>query len=165
MRFALTFLLLSLSFPAVAAEKKDYRYITISGTRLLAKPSAFSATITKLASGTKVWVVKTQGAYLYISTASAEKPGWIASRSVQSTKPRITAGAKGSSDASAEEVAAATKGFNSQVEAKYSKDNPKLNYGQLDALEARTAFPDPMEGLKDFRQKGKLGEFSEGSHE
>jgi hypothetical protein len=62
-------------------------------------------------------------------------------------------------------VAAATKGFNSQVEANYSKDNPALDFKQLDRLEARTLFTDPVAGLEGFRKTGKLGEFSGGSND
>jgi len=69
------------------------------------------------------------------------------------------------SDASAEEVAAATKGFNKQVEAEYKKKNAKLDYDQVNSLLERTAFENPKENLEGFREKGKLGEFSESANE
>jgi hypothetical protein len=161
--YLIVILFLALAFPSLALAKQDIRYITFSGTRLLEKPSAFSKTLAKLNAGASVMVVKAQGAYLYVTTG--EKPGWIAVRAVQAAKPKIGSSAKASTDASAEEVAAATKGFNSDVEAKYSKDNPALDFKQLDRLIDRTFMADPLEQLKDFRQKGKLGEFSGGANE
>lgn len=141
-----------------ANTKPDVRYISVSGTRLLSRHSAFSKTIDRLDAGTQVTVIKKYGSYLKVKTSDSQ--GWIAARSVQTKKPKIGYSDKKTSDTSSEEVAAATKGFNSDVEGQYKKDNPKLDYDGLDKIEARTTVADPVKDLADFREKGKLGEFS-----
>lgn len=160
-RTLLAILLLLTPIPIFAdnqSNKPDIRYVSVSGTRLLSRHSAFSRTIDKLEAGTQVTVIKKYGSYLKVKTTDTQ--GWIAAHSVQTKKPRIGYSDKKTSDTSSEEVAAATKGFNSDVEGQYKKDNPKLDYDQLDKLEARTAVADPLKDLVDFREKGKLGEFS-----
>ncbi len=145
--------------PRLDAEKsKDVRFVSVAATRLLAKPMAFSATVARLDAGEAVTVVAESAGYLQVEADG--KSGWIPALSVQKEKPAIGYSARKNTDTSAEEVAAATKGFNSDVEEEYSKQNPKLDYHQLDRLEGRTAIKDPVTTLERFRKEGKLGEFA-----
>ncbi len=142
------------------------RYITLDGTRLLSKPSAFSSNLGSLFKGQTVWCEPAPNGYFKVRVEKAPGQslkntlGFLHSRALQQSKPKIGAMARKSQDASAEEVAAATKGFNKQVEAQYKKDNAKLDYDLVTRLEARTKVEDPEGSLKGFRQKGQLGEFN-----
>lgn len=66
-------------------------------------------------------------------------------------KPRLQD--TGSSGASADEVTLASKGFNPQVESKYKKDNPKLRFDEVDAIESYSVAP---EDFKQFAKNGGL---------
>jgi hypothetical protein len=90
--------------------------------------------------------------------------GYLSAKALQANRPKIGVAAK-SSDASAEEVAAATKGFNRQVEAEHKKGNAKLDFELVSRLEERTKLEDPKGSLEEFRKDGKLGEFSEAARE
>ncbi len=164
-RISLLGLLLAVA-TAVSAEAIK-QYITLDGTRLLAKPTAFGKTYGKLKKGTSVWTELGSGGYLKVrvepgsGNALAQVTGYIHKNAVQKNRPRILAKGESSKDASAEEVAAATKGFNKQVEAEYAKGNATLDYPKLDTLIERSRVADPASSNESFRQSGKLGEFSE----
>lgn len=142
------------------------RYVTLDGTRLLAKPAAFSKSYGSLKLGQLVWAEPATRGYYKVTVPNAaqsglkKSAGYLSGRALQENRPKIGAVARKSLDASAEEVAAATKGFNKQVEAQYKKDNSNLDYDQVTRLEQRTRINDVQTQLKDFREKGKLGEFA-----
>jgi hypothetical protein len=144
-------------------------YVTLDGARLLAKPAAFSKSYGSLKLGQLVWAEHAGHGYYKVSVSSFETlglkkgKGYLSGRALQEERPRIGSVARKSSDASAEEVAAATKGFNKQVEAQYKKDNASLDYDLVSKLEERTRISDAQASLKDFREKGKLGEFAAGN--
>lgn len=151
--------------PAAEAVK---RYITLDGTRLLSKPAAFSKSLGSLKKGDTVMAEKAKNGYFKVKVSSGELSqisGYLSSRALQASKPKIGVLASKGRDASAEEVAAATKGFNKQVEAEYKKKNAKLDYDLVTTLEERTAVENPKESLEGFRENGKLGEFSESANE
>jgi uncharacterized protein YgiM (DUF1202 family) len=157
--------LLCLALPSLLSAEAVKRYVTLDGTRLLSKPAAFSKSLGSLKKGDAVMAEKAANGYYKVKVQSgshAQDTGYLSGRALQENKPRIGVVAK-SQDASAEEVAAATKGFNKQVEAEYKKKNAKLDYDQVTKLEQRTAVENPKESLADFRESGKLGEFSEGA--
>lgn len=145
--------------PLQAADKV-IRYISLSQTRLLSQASAFSKTLARLEARTAVEVLSQKGAYYQVKAGPAK--GWIPVHALQASLPRIGYNTRRSSDTSAEEVAAATKGFNSDIEAQYGQNNPALDYKMLDRLEARTAVADPLNNLAGFRRQGRIGEFAPG---
>jgi hypothetical protein len=145
------------------------RYVTLDGTRLLSKPAAFSKSYGSLRMGQAVMAEKGPNGYYKVSILNAENlhlkksTGYLSARALQEDRPKIGSGARASSDASAEEVAAATKGFNKQIEADYGKQNSKLDYDLVSKLESRTQMSDPQNSLASFREKGKLGEYAPGN--
>lgn len=158
-------LMLAAALPLAAAEELTSQYVSADGTRLLAKPQAFAKAVKTLKKGTMVKAGKPKAGYLKVTVPMGEESlsGYLPLRAVQKSKPSLTAKAKKSSDASAEEVAAATKGFNKQVEADMRKEGGNGGYETLDSALARTKVEDPMGGLEKFREEGKLGEFKEGA--
>jgi uncharacterized protein YgiM (DUF1202 family) len=160
------FAILCLLLPGLLKAEAVKRYITLDGTRLLSKPMAFSKSLGTLKKGTMVMAEPARNGYYKVQVGGGDDAlvGYLSGRAMQENRPKIGATSSKSSDASAEEVAAATKGFNKQVEAEYKKGNAKLDYEGLDKLMDRTAVQDPKESLEGFREKGKLGEFSEAAN-
>jgi len=154
----LTFVLATIAVSARAAKQPELQYVSVANTRLLSKPAAFSSTLATLDAGEAVEVISQSGSYVQVKARG--QTGWIGARSLLTERPKIGYSGKKSTDASAEEVAAATKGFNTEVEAEYKRNNPKLDYEQLDRLEARTTVRDPGKDLEKFRKEGQIGEFS-----
>lgn len=146
------------------------QYVTLDGARLLSKPQAFSSSYGTLKRGQTVWAEKAKGGYLKVQVIALagqklrKAEGYLHKQAIQKDRPKLTSKYTQSKDASAEEVAAATKGFNKQVEAQYAKDK-KLDYAQLDKLITRTRVEDVEGTLSDFREKGRLGEYSEAANE
>ena len=156
--------LLCLALAAAAPLRADAtkQYVTLDGTRLLSKPAAFSRSVKTLKMGTAVMADAPKNGYVKV-TVGDDLSGYLSVRSLQKAKPKLTANAKASGDASAEEVAAATKGFNKQIEANLrSQGDNEKNYAKLDKLVARSTVEDPDGGLESFREQGKLGEFQKG---
>ena len=159
-------ILLALLVTAGLHAEATKQYVTLDGARLLSKPQAFSTSYGTLKRGQTVYAEKAKGGYLKVLVIALEgqklrkTEGYLQKQAIQKNRPRLTSKYTQSKDASAEEVAAATKGFNKQVEAQYKKDNAALDYDQVTKLEERTLIPDPQTSLKEFRKKGKLGEYS-----
>jgi hypothetical protein len=153
---------LCLSAALAAAPATTNQYITLDGTKLLSKPQAFAKAVKTLKKGMLVKVEKPKNGYVKATLPMGEDTvsGYLPVRAIQSKKPSMTASAKKSGDASAEEVAAATKGFNKQVEAEL-RSSQGGGYEKLDQAVARTAMEDPGTQLEGFREKGQLGEFKE----
>jgi hypothetical protein len=148
---------------ALGAAETTSQYITLDGTKLLAKPAAFAKVVKALKKGTLVKVEKAKNGYAKATVPMGEDTvsGYLPVRAYQEKKPSMTASAKKSGDASAEEVAAATKGFNKQVEAEMRAGSGASGYDRLDTAMERTKMEDPNGQLEGFREKGKLGEFKE----
>ena len=88
--------------------------------------------------------------------------GWIHLTAV--TSKNITVGKRGASlwgkgsdpaEVSEEEIAIAGKGFNEKVEDEYRKNNPGINFGQVDEMEKMSV---PARELILFMQAGNLEE-------
>lgn len=156
---------LALSGSLDAASKMEKKYVARSGIRLLSSPSSFSKTVAKLDAGQLVLAnsqsTKGYHAVMVKGGKSDGKKGYLSRMALQPSRPRIVYSTKRSQDASAEEVAAATKGFNKQVEAKYRKGNAKLDYDQLDRLIERSDENTDSKSHQTFRKEGKLGEYAE----
>ena len=167
MRSLIVALLLCLPLAAPLRADDDTptsRYVTLDSTRLLAKPSAFGKTLAKLKRGQMVTVYATKNGYskVNVSLDSGDKMGFLSVHSIQDHKPKMTAAVHASGDASAAEVAAATKGFNKQIETDLRAKDTKGGYKRLDEALGRTGFDDPQGILANFREQGKLGEYKEG---
>jgi hypothetical protein len=156
---AIATLLLAASLHAEATKQ----YVSLDGTRLLSKPAAFAKANATLKKGTVVWADAAKNGYMKVKVDATEATGYLNVRALQASKPKLTASAKRSGDASAEEVAAATKGFNKQVEADLRNDGKNEGgYDKLDKLITRSKVEDPQGGLEGFREKGQLGEYKKG---
>ncbi len=161
-------LALSLLATASLHAQATKQFVSLDGTRLLSKPAAFAKANGNLKKGTVVMADEAKNGYVKVRVTDEDSKldgssGYLSVRALQKGKPKMTASAKKSGDASAEEVAAATKGFNKQIESDLRKNGDnEAGYKKLDALLARSKVEDPQGGGEGFREKGKLGEFKEG---
>lgn len=155
---------LCLVSPAHADDTAQRRYVCVDGTRLLSRPAAFSKSLARLRKGQALAAVAPSHGYVRVSVdlASGTLTGYVPARSLQDDRPKLGSGATASSDASAQEVAAATKGFNRQIEANLRASDTKGGYVKLDQALGRTGFSDPVGGLADWRSQGRIGEFQGG---
>ncbi|HTB34663.1 MAG TPA: hypothetical protein VK842_07350 [bacterium] len=150
---------------AHADDTAQRRYVCVDGTRLLSRPAAFSKSLARLRKGQSLAASAPSRGYVHVSVdlASGTVTGYIPARALQDSRPKLDAGATASSDASAQEVAAATKGFNRQIEANLRASDTKGGYLKLDQALGRTGFSDPVAGLADWRSQGRIGEFQGGA--
>ena len=169
MRSLLLFLGLGLGLACAtalpAADQAQRRYICVDGTRVLSRPAAFAKTVVKLRKGMSVAAAAPVHGYVRVSVdlGKGTLTGYVPARALQESRPKLGSGAQASSDASAQEVAAATKGFNRQIEANLRASDTQGGYAKLDQALGRSGFGDPVDGLEAWRSQGKLGEFQGGA--
>jgi SH3-like domain-containing protein len=109
-----------------------------------------------LRSGESVEKLTTQGGWIQVKTAGGQV-GWIHSSAVETKKFNLFAADKGlKTQASASEVALASKGFNKQVEESYRAKHGELNFAWVDRMLKLKVSPAEIEK---FLKTGKLGEF------
>jgi hypothetical protein len=155
---------LGLAATARADDAAQRRYVCVEGTRLLSRPAAFARKLAKLHKGQALVAAAPSHGYVRVSVdlESGTVTGYVAARALQDSRPRLGSGGQASNDASAQEVAAATKGFNRQIEANLRAADTKGGYAKLDQALARSGFSDPVDGLASFRSQGKVGEYQGG---
>lgn len=98
-------------------------------------PSPFGRVLTTLRYGEQVEALARQGAWTRVRSV-AGKSGWMHGSALTERKLVLQAG-KGQTRAAAseQELTLAGKGFNTQVEAEYRKQNTGLNYSAVDRME------------------------------
>jgi SH3-like domain-containing protein len=107
-----------------------------------------------LAAGDKVKVIATEGAWSQIANEQGEALGWMHSSALQRRALSLNPdGETATVEATSDELALAGRGFNSEVESEFKKNNADLPFDQIDALESRGVSRD--EAVK-FLQAGGL---------
>lgn len=120
--------------------------------KLREKPSFLGKILKKLPYGSKLEVIKEQGAWYNVKFEGVT--GWAHKSSLTEKEIILQAGSeKVSSDVDDDELVLAGKGFNSQVEKSYKQSNPKLNYALVDRMEKFEVAPTAVE---EFVKKGGL---------
>jgi uncharacterized protein YgiM (DUF1202 family) len=108
--------------------------IIVKGVKIFATVSSFGKVVGTLKYTTIVTILEEKSGWFKI-TFAGNKQGWIHSSAVSKGNTSISAGSSDkNTGASSDEVALAGKGFNKEGEAKYTKDNAKIdNCGQRSA--------------------------------
>lgn len=153
----LTIFLIAIVQVLFAAAPGENVYVAIKQSELKEGKGAFDKVITRLPYGTELYIKEATGKWFKVETTEGKKlTGWVPVSSVTSRK--IVASKSGKKvSASADEIALAGKGFNSQVEEEY-KTNKKLDYSKVDEME-KFVLPDAE--IKKFVVEGKLKGVSE----
>jgi SH3-like domain-containing protein len=125
-------------------------YVSTKTAQVKASTGFFARTRGTLVYGEPVTVLREQGVWVEIRSASRSPvSGWMKSAGL--TARRITAGGSAVS-ASANELALAGKGFNEEVEKSY-QDGNNLDYSAINSMEARTVSEDELYA---FLEEGHL---------
>ena len=116
--------------------------------------SPFGAIAGSLAYGDRVLVLEQSGPWCKVKKAvDGDAAGWLHITALTEKTIQLTAGADTATKATSDEVAIAGKGFNSQVESQYKKDNAKLDFAAIDKMEKIKI---PMKEIETFVSEAGL---------
>ena len=134
----------------------DTLVVKVKSTSLRNQPVFYASSVTILSAGESVEKLAEKEGWYRVRTSKGLE-GWLHSSAVQAKKfSLMTLGKAVKTEATADEVALASKGFNQQVEAKYKASNPEVSYAWVDRMLRIQVTPAQ---LKKFFEEGKLGEF------
>ncbi len=130
--------------------------VKVQTTSVRKEPKFYSPALATLKAGESVTQISAQAGWLRVRTSRGIE-GWIHSSAVR-TKSFSLAALDQSfrTQATAEEVALAGKGFNKQVEEEYKSRNEGLDFAEVERMLRIIVKP---EELRKFLEAGKLGEF------
>lgn len=148
--------LIMVIFAAALVLLAETLIVKVKSTYLRKEPMFFAQTVTSLKAGEKLEKISSQGGWIKVKT-SRGLVGWIHSGSVQPKKFSLLAMDKSlKTEATADEVALAAKGFNKQVEESYRAKNKNISYAWVEKmLQIKVSYSQ----IRDFIKTGKLGEF------
>jgi uncharacterized protein YgiM (DUF1202 family) len=130
--------------------------VKIQTTNLRKEPKFYGQTSIVLKAGETLEKLSVQGGWIQVRTSGGQV-GWIHSSAVETPKFNLLASNKGlKTQASAGEVALASKGFNKQVEDSYRAKHGEISYVWVDRM---IKLKVPSSQMEAFLKKGKLGEF------
>ncbi|TAN37358.1 MAG: SH3 domain-containing protein [Verrucomicrobia bacterium] len=118
--------------------------VQVQDGQVRATPSFLGAVVAKLPYGSAVEAQSEQNGWMQVQTASGQQ-GWMSVASLTKKKIVMTAGAGGASGASSDELALAGKGFNSDVEKEFKKQNPNMNFAAVDRMAKIKITPQEMQ--------------------
>ncbi len=139
---------------AVSWIMADNMYITVEKAKLLDKPNLFGKQLGQLKYGDKVNVQNHEGAFFQCQYQG--KTAYIHQSALTKKEIKLTADTK--ERHAGDDVAAATKGFDEQVEKSYQQSGD-LRFDRVDLIEKEALKTDFSSQGTNFRKIGKLGEF------
>ncbi len=108
--------------------------VTVRTGQLRATPSQLGKLVGAAPYGERVKVLVVQGDWMQVQAAAGT--GWLHKSALSEKKIEMKAGASNvDATASGKEVALATKGFNSDVEAEFKTKNTHIDFGPIDRME------------------------------
>ncbi len=130
--------------------------VQVKSTFLRKEPVFYGAVVAELTTGEEVEEISSQNGWIKVRTSSGHE-GWLHSSAVRKQKFSLLAmNQPVKTQADADEVALAGKGFNKQVEDKYRSENPEIDFTWVENMLSIRVSP---ARLKAFLEQGKLGEF------
>lgn len=145
------FLLIILGFSAT-----EFLVVKVQTTALRAEPRFFAQVKSMLKFGDQLEKLDFKEGWFQVRTLNAVS-GWVHSSAVQPRPSRLAALAQGpQTQATASEVALASKGFNRQVEASYRQRHPEIDYTWVDRM---LGFKTGQQAIEKFLREGHLGEW------
>lgn len=133
--------------------------VKVQSTSLRNSPKFYAPSVQPLNAGDKVEKIAVQNGWIQVKTAGGVV-GWVHVSALEVPKFDLMATNKGlKTQASADEVALAGKGFNKQVEESYKAKHKDVSFAWVDKmLQIKIAAAQ----VEEFLKKGKLGEFGGG---
>jgi len=148
------FLLICLNgFPAFAAEQKMMS-IQVKKGEIRSTPSFLGVIVARLSYGDRIYVREERGHWVRVGLPGINSEGWIHTSVLTPKKIVLNPGATDvQTSASSDELALAGKGFSKQVENKFRKKSPNINYAWIDRMEK---FVVSQKQSKQFLKEGDL---------
>jgi len=133
--------------------------VKVKSTTLHKSPKFYAASVTALSAGDRLEKVSSQDDWVQVRTASGAV-GWIHNSALEPRKFSLGSTNKGlKTQATADEVALASKGFNKQIEDSYRARNKKISFVWVDKMLLINVTPGQEEM---FLKDGKLADFGGG---
>ncbi len=132
----------------------DQVTVKVLSQHLFPSPAFYSQPVAELALG-QVLTVLESGTQWFRVSASSSLTGWVHSSAITPASAGSGSVGSGSGAVSQDEVTLAGRGFNSEIEAAYSSDNPGLDFDKVDAIEG---FEVSTQLLEAFLAAGSLVE-------
>jgi SH3-like domain-containing protein len=137
---------------AARAEAKRMS-VQVKQGAIRATPSFVGQVVQTLSYGDRVTVVEEKAGWARVTAGTVS--GWMHQSALSAKRIVLAAGADDvRTGAASDELALAGKGFNSSVEAQFKQQNPRVDYGPVDRMEARTVSPAQ---IADFLKQGHVG--------
>ena len=147
---------IALLFVFVAVLLAETLVVQVKSTFIRKEPVFYSAVVAEVANGEEVEEISSRNGWIKVRTSGGQE-GWLHSSAVRKQKFSLLAlNQPVKTQADADEVALAGKGFNKQVEETYRSEHPDIDYVWVEKmLNIRVSSAQ----LKAFLEQGKLGEF------
>ena len=130
--------------------------VKVQTTSVRKEPKFYSPVLATLKAGETVTQISSQAGWFRVRTSQGVE-GWIHSCAVQTKSFTLAAMDKSfKTQATAEEVALAGKGFNKQVEDEYKARHKGVSFAEVDRMLKMMVKP---EDLRKFLEEGRLGDF------
>jgi len=108
--------------------------VQVQDGQVRATPSFLGAVVARLPYGATVEAQPEQNGWVQVQTTSGEQ-GWMHASSLTTKTIAMSAGGGNvQTGASSDELALAGKGFNSDVEKEFKKQNPQSNFAAVDRM-------------------------------
>lgn len=126
--------------------------VQVKEAQLRSTPSFLGSIVGQVSYGDRVQTMQKQGDWVDVKSPKNLR-GWIHQSALTSKQVVLNPGAQTQSAASGQEVALAGKGFNSDVEAQYRKNNSRIDYTWVNRMETFVVSRDQMIS---FLDEGKV---------
>jgi uncharacterized protein YgiM (DUF1202 family) len=128
--------------------------VKVQTTYLRQEPKFYASTVAVLNAGEVVETISAENGWYQVKTAKGAV-GWLHSSAVQTGKFSLAAMDKSlKTQATADEIALAGKGFNKQVEESYKTQHSEANFSEVDRM---LKIKVSQSQLLEFLKEGKLG--------
>ena len=132
--------------------------VQVKNGQIRGTPSFLGSVVAPLSYGDRVEVLETKNDWMKVTSPSG-KSGWVHSSALTKKKIVMSAGSQDvQTGASGDELALASKGFNSDVEADFKSKNKNVDFTWVDRMEKFKVSPQEMQAfLKEGQVKASEG--------
>lgn len=146
--------LLVLVLAAPPALARSAMSVQVRQGQVRSTPSFLGKIVATLSYGDRVETVEESGGWVKVVIPGKKGTGWMHGSALSAKRIVLSAGRRGEqAAASSGELALAGKGFNSDIEAEFRKQNRKLDFATIDRMQAIRV---PQEKIGAFMKEGGL---------
>jgi hypothetical protein len=150
----MTSLIVVLTGLTVFAVERKMMSIQVKSGVVRSNPTFLGKIIAKLPYGDRVQVQEVKGAWFLIDRSEKSTVGWMHSSALSTKKIVLKPGAADVQQAaSSDEITLAGKGFNQQVENEFKAQNPQIDFGRVNEMEAMVV---SQNQIQSFIKEGEL---------